>query len=244
VLGTYELTVATLSVLASLGAVGVCLYTKSYQRYVFLNLYLLANIAFTVGCYIVYSAYGYSSLEYYYFYYIGDAVPNIIGYLMIANFFDRLLRDSAFHKYVRPTLAIALLLVVGVSAVFVLGSMGRLYSRFVFELQQNLYFIGVLLTALLWISMSYLRAESRRFVLLVSGLGIYFTAHASNYAFQFLFPYKNVVEFMTHVPPLAYTVMVMLWFYTFWRVPEAEPVFESARGRPQEAFAQVKSQSG
>lgn len=241
--GLYELIVLWLSVLASLASVVVCLYRGTFLRYLFLNLYLVACVVFTVGCYFVYTAYGYSSREYYYFYYTGDAIVTIVCYLLIGSFFDRLLRESVFHKYVRPTLAIAFLLIVGVSALFIMGSVDRLYSRFAAEFQQNLYFMGVLLTMLLWISMGYLRADSRRFVLLVSGLGIYFTAHAANYAFQFLFPYKGVASLLTKVPPLAYTLMVLLWLYTFWRVPETEAVFEEAPGRTQEAFAKMDTTS-
>ncbi|MCI0403540.1 MAG: hypothetical protein L0212_08460, partial [Acidobacteria bacterium] len=96
---------------------------------------------------------------------------------------------------------------------------------FLREFQQNMFFVGVLLTFLLWVSMAYLRAESRRFVLLVSGLGVYFSAHAVNYAFQNLFPSPVVAAALTKVPPIAYTVMVSLWLYTFLRVPEGEPAY-------------------
>ena len=89
--------------------------------------------------------------------------------------------------------------------------------------------------------MNYLQAESRRFVLIVSGLGIYFSAHAANYAFQYLFPYRAVVDALTKVPPIAYTFMVVLWLYTFLRVPEAEPaVRATARTRPQVAMARAQ----
>jgi len=89
---------------------------------------------------------------------------------------------------VRPTLALFFLGILVVTGVFVSRNLGQpyFYSRFANEFQQNMFFVGVLLTFLLWISMTYLRSESRRFVLLVSGLGIYFSAHAVNYALQFL----------------------------------------------------------
>jgi hypothetical protein len=205
----------------------VCLYAKSFLRYFVLNLYLLVNLLFTLGCYYVYLIYGYESAQYYYFYFLGDAIQNIAGYLLIASFFDRLLRESAFHKYVRPTLAICFLLIAGISAFFIAGSVGRLYSEFVLELQQNLYFVGVLLTFLLWMSVSYLDVRSRRFTLLVSGLGIYFAAHAASYALRFLF--SGLEAPMTAVPPLAYNFMVGLWLYTFLRVPEEEVAVQPAR---------------
>lgn len=242
--GTYELIVLWLSVLASLTAVGVCVYQRAFRRYVFLNLYLLTSVAFTVGCYYVYSVYGYNSTQYFYFYYAGDAIPNIVGYVLIGSFFDRLLRESVFQRYVRPTLVIFFLLVAGVSGMFIYGSVerARLFPRFVIEFEQNMYFVGVLLTFLLWISMSYLRAENRRFALLVSGLGIYFSAHATNYALRYLF--HGLADVLTKVPPLAYTLMVLLWLYTFLQVPEYEPAVERAtRASPREAVVRVKLSS-
>ena len=174
--GTYDLVIEVLGAVLALGVVVISTRQGFFKRYLFLNVYLLTNVVFTSGCYYVRSLYGYTSLEYYYFYYVGDAIPNVIGYLLIASFFDRLLRESVFHKYVRPTLAIFFVLIVGISAFFIVGSVEHLYSEFVLELQQNLYFVGVLLTFLLCMCVSYLNVRSRRFTLLVSGLGIYFAA--------------------------------------------------------------------
>jgi len=86
--------------------------------------------------------------------------------------------------------------------------------------------------------MNYFGAETRRFALLVSGLGIYFSAHAANYALLYLG--KQRVEFATTsiIPPLAYTLMVSLWLYTFLRVPEGEPA--KARVPLREAPVEVR----
>lgn len=242
-IGTYELVVVWLSVALALGVAVVCLYKKCFLRYFFLNSYLLFFTAHTLGGLYLIRTEGYNSLSYFYFYYTGDAVLSMIGYILVASFFDQMLQNSIFRPYVRPTLAISFLLIVVVSGVFVLRNYSQLYSRFLFELQQNMFFVGVLLTFLLWISMNYLKAESRRFVLLVSGLGIYFSAHASNYALRFLFPaptHPNLDEILSRVPPLAYTFMVLLWLYTFWRVPEGERVAEAAPRAAEESLVKVE----
>ena len=230
--GTYELVVEILGPVLALGVVVICARQGVFGRYLLLNVYLLTNVAFTLGCYYVRSLYGYTSTEYFYFYYTGDTIPNIVGYLVIGSFFDRLLRESVFRKYVRPTLAIFFVLIVGISALFIAGSIERLYSEFVLELQQNLYFVGVLLTFLLWMSVSYLAVESRRFTLLVSGLGIYFAAHAASYALWYLFHwyrFHGLEPVAMAVPPLAYNFMVGLWLYTFLRVPEEEVAVQPVR---------------
>ncbi len=225
--GTYEFTIAALGVFLTLAIVMWCVHMKCFVQYSVLNFYLIVNLAFTLGCLYVIYVFGYTSYRYFYFYYTGDAIQNVAGYLLIGSFFDRLLRESVFHKYVRPTLAIFFLLITGISALFIAGSVDRLYSRFVIEFQQNLYFVGVLLTFLLWMSVNYLAVQSRRFSLLVSGLGIYFAAHAANYAIRFLFPSLSALTLV--VPPLAYNFMVGLWLYTFLRVPEEEVAVQPAR---------------
>lgn len=219
-IGVYELVVLLVGPVLALGIVGVCLYQRCFLRYLLLNLYLLANVAFTAGGYYVITHFGYDSRQYFFFYYTGDALCNITLFILIGSFFDRMLRESVFHKYVRPTLMFAFLLIVFISARFLAGNMDRFASHFVYEFQQNMYFVGVLLTFLLWISMNYLQAETRRFVLLVSGLGIYWSAHAANYALQFLVPALGPI--LTKIPPLAYNLMALLWLYTFLRVPEGE----------------------
>jgi len=232
-IGTYELVVTLLSILVSLGTVGVCLVSRCFFRYFWLNLYLLSNIVFMLGGLYLLRNYGYTSPQYFYFYYTGDALVTLINYLLIGSFFTYLFRHSIFNKYVRLILAFFFLGVVIVSGLFISGSIERLYSRWVIEFQQNMYFVGVLLTFLLWMTMTYLRAETRRFVLLVSGMGIFFSAHAANYALRFLSHSPDLEALLAKVPPLAFTLMVVLWLYTFWRVPEGEAAVEPV-SRPEE----------
>lgn len=217
---SYNLGIEMLSILLGLSIIASSLRARIFTRYILLNLYLAANVAFSLGCYYTRAHYGYDSYQYYYFYYTGDVIPNILAYILIGWFFDRLLRGSAFHKYVRPTLFFAFLLVVAISARFLSVNVENFYSDFVFEFEQNVYFVGVLLTLLLWISMAYLHAESRRFALLVSGLGIYFSSHAMSYALRFLSPDLDFLA--VKIIPLAYNLMLVVWFYSFTRVSERE----------------------
>ncbi|MCH7765127.1 MAG: hypothetical protein IH916_01010, partial [Acidobacteria bacterium] len=90
--GTYDLVIEVLGAVLALGVVGISARQGFFKRYLFLNVYLLTNVVFTSGCYYVRSLYGYRSVEYFDFYYTGDAIPNIVGYLLIGSFFDRLLR--------------------------------------------------------------------------------------------------------------------------------------------------------
>lgn len=219
--GTYDYVIATLGVVLSLATLGVCVRRKCFYRYFLVNLYLIFSTIFTLATQYVIHTVGYRSIEYFYFYFTGDALGTTVGYLAIGSLFDEMFRDSAFRRYVRPTLALFFVLVFGISALAISRSIDHLYSRFVIEFQQNMYFVGVLLSFLLWLSMMYLGAETRHFVLLVSGFGIYFAAHACSYAARYLFP--TLADVTTRIPPLAYNLMAVVWFYTFLAVPEDEP---------------------
>ncbi len=236
----YRLIVAVLSILFSLGIVGVCLGSHSFRRYLVLNLYLLANVFFTLGCIYIPSLHGYTSLQYFYFYYTGDAIVTVINYVLIGSFFNYVFRRSVFRKYVQLTISFFFVGIVMVSGVFISGNVDRFYSSWMIEFEQNMYFVGVLLTFLLWMTMTHLGAETRRFALLVSGMGIFFAAHAATYALRFLFP--GWEGLMTAVPPLAYNFMVGLWLYTFLRVPEEEVGVQPARQVFQQ-FAPVGAHS-
>lgn len=228
-IGTYDLVIAALSVFVSLGTVVVCVYKKCFLRYFLLNLYILSGVVFTLATQYVLHTFGYTSVEYFYLYFTGDVIVTTICYLTLASFFDQMFRQSIFRQYVRPTLGIFFLLVVGVSALAISRNISNFYSAFVLEFQQNMYFVGVLLTFLLWLSMMYLGAETRRFALLVSGMGIYFTAHAATYAATFLF--ASVEPIAARVLPLAYSLRALVWLYTFLAVPEEEAAAEPARRR-------------
>jgi hypothetical protein len=233
------------SVLLSLATVVVCLRYSVFLRYFFLNAYVLFSAGFTLGGIYFLRAEGYDSATYFYYYYIGDGFCSIFAFLTIASFFDYMFRESAFRPYVRPTLLIFFLGVVGTTLLVMFRSVQRFsVPKFLPEFQQNMFFVGVLLTFLLWISMSYLRAESRRFVLLVSGLGIYFSAHAVSYAFQTLFLSPAVAAALTKVPPVAYTLMVSLWLYTFLRVPEGEVAYVPQEGTEAKKPAYVVASAG
>jgi hypothetical protein len=85
------------------------------------------------------------------------------------------------------------------------------------ELSQNLYFVGVVLTYVLWGAVVKLRETRTRLVQLVLALGIYFSASAAAYALRNMFPSLAVTHF---IPPLAGTFLPLAWAYTFWKVSE------------------------
>jgi VanZ family protein len=89
----------------------------------------------------------------------------------------------------------------------------------VVELGQNLYFVGVLLTYLLWGAILKLRETRTRLIQLVLALGVYFSATAGTYALRNLFPGLQP-SLLKWVPPLVGVWLPLAWAYTFTKVAE------------------------
>ena len=68
-----------------------------------------------------------------------------------------------------------------ISYYMVASSSDRLVTKFVMELSQNLYFVGVVLTYVLWGAMMKLRENRTRLMQLVLSMGVYFSAFAGSY---------------------------------------------------------------
>ena len=85
----------------------------------------------------------------------------------------------------------AMLLLGGTALIsyhMVASSSDRLVTGLSFELSQNLYFVGVVLTYLLWGAMMKLRENRTRLMQLVLSMGVYFSAFAGSYALGNLYP--------------------------------------------------------
>ena len=104
--------------------------------------------------------------------------------------------------YVRRIGVAVLALTAGFSYLVVHANRSHLTTHFVVELGQNLYFLGVVLTYLLWFSILKLHETRTRLVQLVLGLGVYFSATAATYALRNLFPSLEG-PFLHWLPPLT-----------------------------------------
>ena len=162
--------------------------------------------------------YGYTSREYFYFYYYSDALLTVALYLALISLFVQVFKELSAEKYV---IVGACLLLIGTSLftyLVIQQSTGRLLTRFVVELSQNLYFVGLVLTYVLWGAILKLRETRAQLVQLVLSLGIYFSLFAANYAIRNLYPAASgisisLLQFLGCFLPLA-------WAYAFWRIPE------------------------
>lgn len=179
---------------------------------------MAASLLVSMGRFNILKHYGFASSQYTYFYYYTDALLTIFLYFALTSLFSRVFSEMHAEQYVR----LGAVLLLGGTAIFsfavVLQSSTWMVTHFVVELSQNLYFVGVVLTYVLWAAILKLRETRTRLIQLVLSLGVYFSLLAANYALGNLYP--QLGSFCQILPPLVGCFLPTAWAYTFWRIPE------------------------
>jgi hypothetical protein len=218
-LGPFDYGVVLLAFFAE-AYVGVYLLASRMSlRYFSLNLYVFALSAQTITGVVVIRRFGFASHAYNYFYYYTSAVLTILLFFVIMSFYHQVFRQMGAGRYVRGASALLLSATALFSYLVVGQNADHLTDRFVVEMGQNLYFVGVVLTYLLWGAILKLRETRTRLIQLVLALGIFFSADAAAYALRNLFPGLQP-EFLKFVPPLLDVFLPIAWAYTFTKVSE------------------------
>ena len=191
---------------------------KALARYFFLNVYIATSLVASLGRFQILHQHGLNSSDYIYFYYYSDALLTICLFFALINLYSHVFAELKAGRYVSLGALLLLLGTVIFSYGVVQQSTGRLVTHFVVELSQNLYFVGLVLTYLLWASIMKLRETRTRLIHLVLSLGVYFSLFAATYALRNLYPpMSNVLQTL---PPLIACFLPAAWGYAFWKLPE------------------------
>jgi hypothetical protein len=217
--GTLGCAIWLLATLLEVAVVVSALRRRCFSRYLCLNLYMLSSLFVSAGLYWMLSRYGLRSIEYKYFYYYSNAVLTIFLYLALITLYLRVFDEMHVEKYLRLA---AVLLLAG-TALFSYGvvqqSSNRMFTGFFVELSQNLYFVGLVLTYVLWGAILKLRETRTQLIQLVLSLGIYFSAFAATFALGNMFPSYQV---FAYVVPVFECLLPLAWAYAFLRLaPDA-----------------------
>lgn len=207
------------SLLLELCVVTRAIYKRDFLRYLPLNAYLLCAAASSGGVYLCLHRYGFTSAAYFYYYYCSECTLCILMYFVVISFYQHVLRDMNVSRYVRGGATILLAATAAFSYLVVHEHSDHLTTRFAFELEQNLNFVGVVLIYLLWGAVVKLRETRTRLIQLVLALGVYFSATAGIYAFRNLFPGFELPS-LRLIPPVMGTLLPLAWAYTFSAVSE------------------------
>jgi hypothetical protein len=216
-LGPVDYAIWLISFLAELYVLAGAVVRKDFLRYLSLNLYVLSLACGSVAMWVIVRAYGFESIQYYYFYYYNDAIITIIMFVAVIGLYLHVFEDMHLGKYVR---GLALVLLGGTAAfsfLVVQRNTGNLTGRFVVELGQNLYFIGVAMTYILWAAMVKFRTTRLRLILIVSTFGLFFSLQAATYGLRNLFPAFAIWHV---IPPLVGAWLPLSLAFAFTRVPD------------------------
>ena len=191
--------------------------TNSFRRYLALNLYIGAEFLASAPRLWTLIHYGFRSREYKYVYYYSDAILTIMLYFAILHLFSHVFNEMGAERYLR----FGATLLLGGTALFsyliVQQSGSRLFTRFVFEMSQNLYFVGMVLTYVLWGAAFKLRETRMQLIQLILSLGVYFSAFAANYALLNL--HHDLYGVLPYLTQLIGIWLPAAWMYTFLRTP-------------------------
>ncbi len=218
--GSFESFIWILCTLLEAGVVVCALKTHSFRRYLFLNLYMGLSFLVSIGRFHVLKHFGVASLDYAYFYFYSDALLTIGLYFALLGLYSLVFDEMKAERVLR----LGAIILLGATALFsyevVNQSSHRMLSHFAFELAQNLYFVGLVLTYVLWGAILKLRETRARLIQLVLALGVYFSAFAANYALRNLYP--NLQPVWLFVTPLLGCILPAAWMFAFLRVHEEE----------------------
>jgi len=200
-----------------MGAVVCSLKARSFLRYFPLNFYMLAATFLTVGRFLFFSHYGLGSAEYFYYYYYSDAFLTICLFAVLMALFSHVFQEMGAKLYIRVGAIVVLCLISAVSYGMVRPALAQMMTHFVATLSQNLYFVGAVITYVLWGAIRKIRETRTELIQLVLSLGVYFSAFAANWALAVIFPNSPIWRF----GPIAMAMWLpAAWGYTFLKIPE------------------------
>lgn len=221
----------------------VVLFTRGrWKQYRSLAFYFLGYVALdTLFRPTVLYVYGFTSLQYRYVYWISDVVITLGAFILICLLFRRAsLEKPEAWSFLRSMLGAIFVIIAFISYSSIASHYDHLFSRFIIDLQQNLYFACLVLNTLLYIMLLQWDSKDEQLSTLVCGLGIGFAGPAANMALMYLTPGgRDAGILLTLIIPLCSIAMCMVWLYALSsKVTENAPSKVSPALVPAHAHAQ------
>jgi len=192
---------------------GLCLYV--------ILLFCLDGLA----RFAVLNYFGPNSIQYAYCYWLTDVALALGAFSLICSFFRRAcVREQNLWRFVRVMLVFVFLLVVAISALALTRHYTQLYTVFIVEFSQNLYFSCLVLNTLLFVMIQQLAIDDDELGLLVCGLGVQFAGGAACLALLHLTSGEAFARVIAMVlPPACNLGMLMTWMYAIVKTQETVP---------------------
>ncbi len=183
-----------------------------------LRVYMIFSVVAECLVFLVLDVYGIASLQYRNTYYFFDVTIAVVGYLVLVHLLEPLLEAVPL---VQPLLwRGALLVLAALSAVSILMTFRQRnasFAVFAVDLEQNLSFVGMILTMLLLAGINALRVAGLRFRRTVLSFSVLYSCGAIVYSLLALFrPFSR----WSFAPPAATLLAVLLLGVAVWAPDE------------------------
>ncbi len=206
-------------ILLEVGVVALVFWRRLFQQYSLLVLEMLASATAGGAQYLCLRSFGFTSSQYRSYCYYFETVLCVLMYFLIIQLYERAFEEINATRQIRWAAAFLLLLTAGFSAVVVNNGHLLATGGFVFELEQNLNFVGVVLIYGLWGGVMKMKKTRTRLAQIVLALGIYFSAITVTFALCNLFPVIRL-PVLRWTPPLLALWLPLAWTYAFMKAPE------------------------
>lgn len=152
-----------------------------------------------------------------YCYYYSDLILTLALFVALTSLYVMVFSELKMKQYLY-SVALMVLLGTAVFSYLVVDRNSELLSTsFSFELSQNLYFVGLILTYILWGAVMKLKESRTRLVQFVLSLGIYFSAYAACYALANM---SQKIGVTAYISPLLGCLLPLSWTVTMMRHSE------------------------
>jgi len=184
--------------------------------------------------------YGLNSKVYAYFYWLSDVALALAAFALVGAFFRRACEsEERMWRFLRLLLSFIFILVLGISSFTLLRNYDHLFTTFIYEFGQNLYFTCLVLNTLLYLLMQQLESTDDELGLLVCGMGIQFAGPAACLALLYLTSGQHYAKSLIGlISPLCTFGMLVTWLYAVVHVPPPE-VLRAGENVPALANASV-----
>lgn len=204
---------------------GLILYivrSSQLKKQVSVVLYVICLLTTGLGRTCVLQRFGLTSHEYFYVYWSTDFLLVLSAFVLVCLFFRRAcLHEEKMWRFIRLLLLFIFALVMGVSALTLSRNYAHLFTQFIVEFNQNLYFACLVLNTLLYILLQQINSADEQLGLLVCGIGIQFAGPAATLALVHLTTGQGFTQWLgSLVMRLCTLGMLLVWAYAIVRVQD------------------------
>ncbi len=206
--------------------------------------YVASFLAVSAFRWFVLHRYGLSSRQYFDSYFLSDFLLAVAAFAVVCAFFRRAcLSEQKLWRFVRLFLIFVFILVVGISAFSLSRNYSHLFSTFIIEFEQNLYFTCLVLNTLLYVLMQQVQSADDELSLLVCGIGIQYAGPAASFALVHLTLGQHFsASLVRFILPVCSFGMLLIWLYAVARMPKlAQALPGKGAGRPARAPAESEA---